>query len=345
MDVAVVIPFRGDAAVLRWTLEGFARQKLPGDVKLHVRVCGDGAELPPMPQVMGPGIRFTGMLAQHVGAAEAKNLLLQGQPADVVIFANSDTRPGAGFVAAHVMRLMSLPQRHLVLGASPYERAPDGGTVFDALKEHTPMVFFYQQMKPHELYDFRHCWTLNLSVRYADLDRAGFFQTRFRPYGYEDVELGFRLLGGEKKAIYFEPEAEVVHRHPMTFDNYLNREELLGLMTPALHDLNPALFEKLFGREGLEALARRYREWAQMDRAGQGWIYRRMEEWNGLPAAVLGQGAGRERLMMTLYQMHVPLKRLAFRLGFLRGMELRADAQWPERVVKEDWRAVVGERH
>jgi hypothetical protein len=124
----------------------------------------------------------------------------------------------------------------------------------------------------------------------------------------------------------------------MTFDDYLNREELLGVMAAALHDCNRKLFESLFGTQSLEQLAARYRPWIQMDRPMHSWIYQRMQEWIALPAHTLGEGLARDRLLMTLYQMHVPLKRYAFRQGFLRGMELRDDRRWTERRGIGAWR-------
>jgi hypothetical protein len=306
-----------------------------------VRVCGDGMELPEFP-ADGAGVRFSGMVTERVGVAEAKNILLRGRPAEVVIFANSDTRPESGFVAAHVRRLAELERNEMVLGSTLYEQAGEA-TVFDVLKEETPMIFFYRQMEAGGMYGFRHCWTLNLSARYEDLERAGFFDSRFRPYGYEDLDLGFRMMGAQGKGIYFEPEARVWHRHPMTFEDYLNREELLGMMTAVLFDVNREMFAALFGEEDLEEMGREFAAWTRMDSAGHGWVYKRMAEWNGLGASVLGSGAARERLIMTLYQMHVPLKRLAFRLGFLRGMGLRVDSRWRERAANGSWRSVLTE--
>ena len=40
---------------------------------------------------------------------------------------------------------------------------------------------------------------------------------------------------------------------------------------------------------------------------------------------------------MNIYQMHVPLKRLAFRLGFLKGVKLAEDAHWQERKTEGLW--------
>jgi len=65
-------------------------------------------------------------------------------------------------------------------------------------------------------------------------------------------------------------------------------------------------------------------------------------EWARMGAGVLPpEPEARELLLMTIYQMHVPLKRLAFRLGFLRGMELVGDERWEERKAVGLWRAVV----
>ena len=151
MDVAVVIPFRGDGEVLRWALAGFARQQLPADVRVEVRLCGDGVEVPAaaLPDV-AQGARKTPVTFSitnspiRLGVSEAKNVLLRGKKADLVILANADTRPAEGLVAAHVRRLLSLPEGSTVLGSSPYDAGPNPN-VFDILKEETPMIFFIRR--------------------------------------------------------------------------------------------------------------------------------------------------------------------------------------------------------
>ena len=114
----------------------------------------------------------------------------------------------------------------------------------------------------------------------------GFFAEKLRPYGYEDLEFGFRLLGAQRKGVYFDPAAEMLHRHAMTLDQYLDREESLGVMTPVLHGVNPSLFEHLHGTRDLQGLAEKYRAWCAMDVASHGM---------DLPAAQLS-GAGCRRV-------------------------------------------------
>jgi hypothetical protein len=342
IQVSVIIPFRGDTATLLWALEGFARQRLPADVSLDVRVGGDGCAPPDNPPPASDArIRFTLRTLPRSGVGGTKNLLIEGVESDVLIFANADTRPDPDFLAAHVRRILSLPAGCMVLGSSPYE-SPQHKTVFDLLKEETPMVFFYSQMQPHQFYDYRHAWNLNVSVRFSDFQNTGGFAQSLRPYGYEDLDFAFRVMG-ENAGVYYDPEATMKHRHPLSLDHYLNREEALGCVAPNLLGVNPRLFELLLGTQKIDLLARDYRAWTSMDIAPHRWTYQRLLDWANEPADALDAlgPEARKRFLLTLYQMHIPLKRLAFRLGFLRGLELMDDARWLQRGSKELWKKAI----
>ena len=342
MKIAVIIPFRGDASTLAWALEGFAVQNLRDDMELEVRLCADGVSLPTLPVPRLPRISFHAISSPRVGASEAKNLLLKDRPADVVIFANSDTRPEPDMVRIHAETLLKNPPGTMVLGDAPWEK-PAHATVFDALLADTPMIFFYNQLMPRQWYDYRQTWTLNLSVRYNDFVRAGGFEKNLRPVYFEDLAFGYRLLGGTRQGICYEPDARVVHRHPTTLEQYLNREELLGLMTPVLAQVAPDVFAALHDGRSVDELAAEYRTWVSMDGASHRWVYRRLRDWAGLPESALGAASSPEaqRLKPTIYQMHIPLKRLAFRLGFLQGLELLDDARWEERQPVGLWKKIV----
>jgi hypothetical protein len=340
--VTVIIPFRGDPATLLWTLDGFAQQDLPDDISLDIRVGGDGC-LPPdfTPVIKHPAIRFTSLELPRSGVAGAKNLLLEKVQSDILIFANADARPNSRFVAAHVHRLLSLPERSMVLGSSPYEPAGNP-TVVDALKEESPMIFFYDRLQPHQSCDYRYAWNLNVSVRHADYLRVAGFSTALRPYGYEDLDFAYKIMGNEP-GVYYDPAAAVLHRHPMSLDDYLNREEALGAVAPVLASVNPPIFQSLLGTTDLDKLAADYRLWTSMDTASHRWAYQRLAEWVNQPQTVLGNRGSedRKRLLLTLYQLHIPLKRFAFRLGFLRGLDLRDDSHWLDRGASGLWQRAI----
>lgn len=245
-------------------------------------------------------------------------------------------------VAVHARTMATRPEAAMVLGSAPWEK-PAQPTVFDVLLAETPMVFFYNALEAGKFYDFRHAWTLNLSVRRKDFVQCGGFAKELRPVYYEDLALGYQLLGPDRKGILYEPAAQVEHRHPTTLEQYLDREELLGLMTPVLARVSPGAFLAIHGVLDIGAMAKAYQGWVKMDGASHRWIFTRLAEWAKMPeAAIAGLSpAERERMLMTIYQMHVPLKRLAFRLGFLRGMELMADARWEERRAAGLWRTIL----
>lgn len=346
MQVSVIIPFRGNLSTLHWVLEGFALQNLPADLSLDIRIGRDGPDVPAVapPIPVSPHIQFTTLAFPRVGVCETRNRLLQDATGEIVIFANSDTRPRPDFVTAHVTRLLSLPHGSMVVGASPYvtatSPAPSAETVFDVLKRDTPMIFFYANLQPNQWYDYRHAWSLNLSARRADVTAAGNFQPLLRPVFYDDIEMAYRIMGDQKR-VYFEPRAIVEHFHPMTFESYLMREELLGLMAPVLFTLNPAIAASLFAHKSLATLETEFSAWVKMDAPAHAFTLSRMSEWIDLPSTALGTGEPRTRLLATLYQMHIPLKRLAFRLGFLRGLTLRDDTLWQERQPQGLWKQIT----
>ena len=340
--VSVIIPFRGNPDTLLWALDGFGRQDLPDDISLDIRVGGDGGAPPAFaPSIEHPRTKFTLRSLPRSGVAGAKNLLLENVQTDILIFANADTRPLPSFVSTHVHRLLSLPEQSMVLGSSPYESSSNP-TVFDALKEESPMIFFYDRLQPHHLYDHRHAWNLNVSVRHSDYLRAAGFSTALRPYGYEDLDFAFKVMG-DIPAVYYDPDAIVIHRHPMTLDDYLNREEALGTVAPVLARVNPPLFQSLFGTTDLAKLASDYRLWISMDTPSHRWTYQRLADWAHRSETALGPKGSEERsrLLLTLYQLHIPLKRLAFRLGFLRGLDLIDDARWLQRGATGLWQKAI----
>ena len=349
MQVSAILPFRGDPTILLWTLEGFLQQQLSPGTQLTIYLGGDGCPLPPLPASPNPQIHLDARQLPRVGNSVAKNLLLAagGQDADILYLANADTRPDPQCIQRHIDRLLSLPPGSLVLGAAPYDAPPPGQTptVFDLLKSDTPMIFFYCQMAPGQWYDYRYTWTLNLSLRMSDLaaaSRAGeAFSSQLFPYGYEDLDLGFRIMGATRKGIYYDDQAIVRHRHPMDLDYYLNREEMLGLMMPVVYHINRPMFTALMGggSDDLATFTANFRTWVEMDRPSHRWIYTRLQEWVTQPATILGND--RQRLLDTLYQMHIPLKRLAFRLGFLRGLDLVSDSRKHERTPTGLWRQAI----
>jgi hypothetical protein len=344
MHVAVIIPYRPQATheTLLWTLEGLAQQELDAGDSLEILVGLDGgAESRDVPQFTNCRHVVALHLLPRMAAAAVRNELVRraSRTPDLLIFVNADTRPAPDLVFQHARTMTGLPARSLILGAAPWERFLP--RVLDTLIDQTPMVFSYCHLHAQEWYSFRAAYSLNLSVRHEDFREAGGFPEPLRPYGYEDLAFGCRVLGPERKGLLFQPAARVLHRHPMTFEQYLDREELLGMMTPVLAKNCPQAFAVLMAGRSVEKIAADFRQKLAGDLALYRRIYQRLRHDFAQPAESLGEGETRRCAIDALYQLHIPVRLLAFRLGFLRGLDLVDDLHWQARKPAGLWRAIV----
>ncbi len=344
MHTAVIIPYRPQASHdgLAWTLDGYGRQKLEPGHSMEIRVGVDGAAEPlDVSEFHGSTHTISFHHFPFMGAAWTRNRLVQKVPSSttLLIFGNADARPECNMVQQHANTMATLPPRSLVLGSAPWERlAP---TVIDAMIDGTPMIFSYCHVVPRNLYSFRVAYSLNLSVRYDDFLACGGFHDLIRPYYYEDLEFACRLLGPGRKGLFFDPDARVLHRHPMTLDQYLDREELLGIMAPVLAKTCPDTFAVLMAGRSVEQIAADFRHKLAGDPSVYQRIYQRLHNNLVLPADTLGEGESRRRAIDALFQLHIPVKLLAFRLGFVRGMDLVDDIHWQARKPAGLWRAML----
>jgi hypothetical protein len=344
MHIAVIIPYFPQAThdTLLWTLEGFARQELEVGDTLEVLVGFDGQTEPcPLPNL--PAGLHAPIIhgLPRIGAAAVRNELVRRVRAtpELLIFANADTRPACDMVRQHAATMATLPEKSLALGAAPWERF--NPTVLDALIDETPMIFSYCHLQANRGYSFRVAYSLNLSVRYADFLAVSGFPEQVRPYYYEDLAFAARVMGTERLGVFLAPHARVVHRHPMTLAQYLDREELLGIMAPVLEKVTPETFTALMAGRSATTIAADFQAKLAGGKSLYPLLFRRLQGQFAQPGTALGQGAARQSAIQRLFQLHLPLKLLVFRLGFLQGMQWREDQDWLQRRPRGLWRPWV----
>ncbi len=272
--VAVVIPYKpkwqGQATeIFEWVLDGFAKQVLPNDT-LEILIGFDGGgenfqlKLPESKHV------FKTYNYPHVGNAIVKNYLVKETQADLLIFSNGDTRPEIDMVQQHVATMATLPERSIILGSAPF--ILNSPTTFDLLLDTTPLIFSFCYLKPEEWYPFKLTYTLNLSTRTSEFREVGGFPELIRPYAYEDTAYGYRIMG-TRNGLFYQPKAKVLHRHPMTFEQYLNREELMGMMAPVLGIYYPEVYHLLMDGRDVKNLAESFRQKLQLQIDGTSNLY------------------------------------------------------------------------
>lgn len=147
------------------------------------------------------------------GASKARNAALKIAKGKVIIFTGDDIFPPANFVNAHYENYLKHGPSIATLGRIEWHDE----LALNQLMYHITNIgceqFGFIGLPPYQLIDFRHFYTSNISVSRELLDRVGiYFNTDFDKYGFEDIELGYRLQKCGMR-IYYDPDIVVMHHH------------------------------------------------------------------------------------------------------------------------------------
>lgn len=220
--ISVVIPAHGRPDALAHTLNGLLPQLGENDEAV---VVDDGSD-PPLTEVP-TGVTLLRQERDGFGLAKARNLGWRHSSGEVMVFLDSDTIPGADFLARHrawhatAANLVVVSLRHHVdASASPPDKS--GGIRPESLpRVHDDVagivgdwrVRFARRAALLTLGDeaFRAGVGNNMSVRRDRLDEVGGFDEAFRSWGGEDTEFVWRLWNAGSFLIP-EREAAVFHQ-------------------------------------------------------------------------------------------------------------------------------------
>ncbi|GAA1766990.1 glycosyltransferase family 2 protein [Luedemannella helvata] len=221
-DLSVVIPTHNRAERLHHTLRALAGQRLPRD-RFEVVIADDGStdDTAAVVAAFEPDLtlryarldRDEADIAAHgycVSGVRNAGARLAGAP--LIVFLDCGVIAGPDLLAAHLAAHAGAGPARSVLGYAfgthKFRPFPD---LAQLLRTRSPEeVAAAIGAGPRGL-DLRHdvlpadgdltglagpwilCWTLNMSVRATDFRAVGGFDENFRGWGYEDVELGYRL--------------------------------------------------------------------------------------------------------------------------------------------------------
>jgi len=202
VDASIVIPTYNKQDQLRTTLESLEALDYPRD-SFEVVVVDDGSQDGTGSFLSGAHFSFQLHVVRHQrnrGRAAARNTGIRQARGGVVVFLDDDMEVAPGLLEAH-LRKQREGHRLVVLGnvrSSP--KIPRTALVryLDSRGVH--------KLKPGQPVPFRYFATGNVSVERNLLMEVGLFDERFREFGGEDLELGYRLDKAGAKFAYA-PEA------------------------------------------------------------------------------------------------------------------------------------------
>lgn len=241
-SVAVIIPTYNRWEYLAETLEALCEQtRLPDEVLVVDDGSTDGTfdQLQAWRQRNRERLRLRVFHQENARQGAARNLALGHTEADLVLLLGDDMVPDPGCIAAHLDAHRELGAGVAVLGLIDWHERGVRVTPFLRYVHLDGAQFAFSHMKDGMDLPFTNFYTSNISVG-RDLLGPNPFDPAFTSYGWEDIEIGWRLsLRGLR--IVHHAAARVRHRHPMTLRGFLDRQRQVGGSIDTLYQLCPEL--------------------------------------------------------------------------------------------------------
>lgn len=268
---------------------------------------------------------------ERAGYTLVRNRLIHEARGRIALNLNDDVIPEPALINAHRQEHTRRTRENLgpaiVVGDAPYLRRPAGelDSLLDRLIRETPMVFFYDAMntpealaQPDKDWGFRHCFGLNFSADLALIREVGAFLARPHVYGYDDIELAFKLARRFDTPVLYRPQARVWHDHFYTVAALMERERSLGRAAWTFAEANPDFARAVFNRDIRSDAELGYsREFIAREKPAADRIRETLAALERTPADSVSADA--PDVIRALYQQHFLLKRWEWRMGLLEA--------------------------
>lgn len=160
------------------------------------------------------------------GQGIARNRAIQLASGQIILFIGDDIYATDDFLAKHVEFHQDNPEKkYSCLGLTQWDQNQEITPYMHWLTHGGPQ-FAYHKLNDGEEASFWFFYTSNISLKKELLDKNQ-FDTDFKGYGWEDIELAYRLTKHEDLIIIFNKNALAYHDHPMNESSL--RKRMMGI--------------------------------------------------------------------------------------------------------------------
>ena len=218
MKLSVIIPTHNRADILKICLEKLAMQQ---GVDFEVIVVDDGSTDHTESQVSSlkshvstwSDIRYIKQKASHQGTA--RNRGVEVASGEIIVFIGDDIFVEPEFLMKHHDRHVEHSDENVVvLGFTTWDPNIKINGYMRFL-ESSGWQFGYKFLHPGMIgkaEPFKFFYTSNISIKKSFFEKERFNED-FVFYGWEDIELGYRLWKKHDMQVYYEPQAIAYHHH------------------------------------------------------------------------------------------------------------------------------------
>lgn len=240
---SVVVPTVGRRDSLVRLLEALSHQSLPAD-RFEVVVVLDGAE-DGTEEYLRRTVALPGLICvpqPRSGRASACNRGIEVARAPLIVLLDDDMEPTTEWLEAHVEAHEGAVRR-CVLGAVPI-RLHDDSSPLERWVARTFEEHHDRQIRTAHEFFFRDFYTGNASIRRDVLLEVGCFDTGFRVYGHEDLELFARLREAGVTPV-FDARACAWQEYRKTFAGFVRDSRHAGMTAVLLAQKHPEVAREL----------------------------------------------------------------------------------------------------
>jgi GT2 family glycosyltransferase len=240
-SLSVVIPTHNRWPVLQETLSALERQ---GCASFEVIVVDDGSTDGTWGNLQRfrdehRSLALTALHQENLRQGQARNHGLRHAHGDLALFLGDDIVPDAGCVQAHLDRHNELGEGFAVVGFTDWHRERMRVTPFLEFVNLDGAQFSFGRLTDGDEAPFTNFYTSNVSLA-RDVLGDEPFHAGFTSYGWEDIELGWRLQLSGLRMVYHRA-ASARHIHPMTVAGFWERQIHVGSTIEALFRICPEL--------------------------------------------------------------------------------------------------------
>ncbi|SAL66494.1 glycosyl transferase, group 1 [Caballeronia arvi] len=178
---------------------------------------------------------------EHGGASAARNAAIREARGQRLLIIGDDIFPDPELINVHWRYAQKHGPLVATLGVVDWHPELKVNHLMDHITEIGNEQFSYNRLPDGQFVDFRHFYTCNICVdRNILAAQETLFDHRFDQYGFEDVELGYRLsLQGLR--LLFTREAKGDHFHPYVIAGFCRRQISAGKMAVVFRNVHPGV--------------------------------------------------------------------------------------------------------
>ncbi len=239
--ISVIIPTYNRRPRLETCLEHLSKQSLNREA-FEVIIVNDGStdDTKAFLDSLKKELQITSIHQKNTGQGVARNNGLKHAKGEIVLFIGDDIYAEEEFLLEHSKFHQEHPEnQYACLGFTDWHREEKISEFMEWLVHGGPQ-FAYHRLTAMQEANFWYFYTSNISLK-KDLLGVNPFNPIFKGYGWEDIELAYRLYKENNLKIIYNPSARAAHDDPMDLKNLRKRMNSVGRGAVTFQKLHPEL--------------------------------------------------------------------------------------------------------